>query len=711
MTADRLTQPRIDHQHDRSPGDFMLGISRHASHSQGKRTDRSTSLERGSMHFFALALIATTLVTANSFVGTQSFAQESPPAEKKLADTKSADSKPVEATQADTGKELEQQQKQLATQYAKLEELFIRMSELEATTNPTRASLLMQAAQMSKQLATQQRLLQAGDLLAKGQFSRAIPEQEASRENLKKLLELLQSENRSSRLKDERKRLEDVLKDIRRIENIQRATRGRTESGQDREAAANDQRDLEQQLGNSEKDLQSEDSKGKSSQEGSSDETKPTDKPSKSDDSKEGNPKKPDSSESPDSPGKESKDNDGKGSESKGNDSKDAQGKDSQGKGADPKDSDPKDMDANKPESGDAKQEGLDPKNKDPKPSDSKDADSNGNDSKDTNSKDGESKPADSKQAQSSDNASDDGSEESGEDSDESKPSAGNPPSREEQARKRVQRARKRMQQAEKKLREDKRKDAIEEQQKAEEELQKAIAELERILTQLREEEIERALVDLETRLKRMYDLEKTIRDQTEKLANLTGEDKDRQLEIQANKLSIEQMKVVMEGQRALLLLQDEGSSQAFPEALEQVNRDAQMVAKKLVAADVSSSTQGIQDEVLGALEEMLESLKQVQKKREEQKQEQQGGGQQGGGNPEDQPLVDKLAELRLIKTLQLRVNRRTDRLANESNSSNDLIGEVGDPQLREQVQELSTRQQKIQDVTREILLEKAKKN
>ncbi|MBM3965367.1 MAG: hypothetical protein FJ308_09925 [Planctomycetes bacterium] len=691
MTADSLTQSRIDHHYGRSHGDFVLGISHHATHSLGKRTSRSPFLASRALSVFAVSFFAATLVAVNGFVGTQSFAQDAPPADTESADKKSAGSKPVEAAQADTGKELEQQQKQLATQYAKLEEIFIRMSELEATTNPTRASLLMQAAQMSKQLATQQRLLQAGDLLAKGQFSRAIPEQEASRENLKKLLELLQSENRSSRLKDERKRLEDVLKDIRRIENIQRATRGRTESGQDREAAANDQRDLEQQLGNSERDLQSEDSKGKSSQEGSSDETKPTDKPSKSDDSKKGNSKKPDSPERSDSPGKESKDSNDKGSESK--------------------DAAPKDMDAYKPESGDSKEEGLDPKNKDSKPSDSKNADS-----KDANSKDGESKPADSKsadskQSESPDNASDDGSEESSEDSDESKPSAGKPPSREEQARKRVQRARKRMQQAEKKLREDKRKDAIEEQQKAEEELQKAIAELERILTQLREEEIERALVDLETRLKRMYDLEKTIRDQTEKLANLTGEDKDRQLEIQANKLSIEQMKVVMEGQRALLLLQDEGSSQAFPEALEQVNRDAQMVAKRLVAADVSSSTQGIQDEVLGALEEMLESLKQVQKKREDQKQEQQGGAQQGGGNPEDQPLVDKLAELRLIKTLQLRVNRRTDRLANESNSSNDLVGEVGDPQLREQVQELSTRQQKIQDVTREILLEKAKKN
>ena len=93
-------------------------------------------------------------------------------------------------------KELEQQQKQLAQRFGKLEELFIRMSELEAAANPTRAGLLMQAAQMSKQLATLQRLSVAGDLLSQGQFTRAIQEQEAGRENLRKLLELLQSENR-----------------------------------------------------------------------------------------------------------------------------------------------------------------------------------------------------------------------------------------------------------------------------------------------------------------------------------------------------------------------------------------------------------------------------------------------------------------------------------------------------------------------------------
>jgi hypothetical protein len=470
--------------------------------------------------------------------------------------------------------ELQKQQKALATQYANLEEIFSRMSQLEAATNPTRAALLLQAAQMSKQLATQQRMIQASELLAKGQYSRAIPEQEASRDNLKKLLELLQSENRSSRIKDERKKLEDVLKDIRRIENIQKATRGRTEAGQDKDTAAKDQADLEKQLEKTQKDLT--DKKDQSDQSDKSDQSDQTDQSDRSDQSDRTDQQKP--------------------------------------------------------------------------------------------------------------------------------------KSKEEQARERVQKARQQMQKAEKNLKNNKRKEAIEEQQQAEEELQQAIKELEKILMQLREEEIERTLVDLETRLKRMAEWEKSIRDQTEKLDQLSGEDKDRQLEIQANKLSTEQLKVSMEGQRAMLLLKDEGSSQAFPEALEQVIRDSQMVVTRLGQADVSKSTQSIQDEILGALDEMLQSLKEVQKKREENKQQRQNGGQGSGGSPQEDPLVEQIAELRLIKTLQVRVNKRTDRLADESNNNEDLIGQVSDPRLQEELKELANRQEKIQTVTRDILLEAAKK-
>jgi DNA repair exonuclease SbcCD ATPase subunit len=534
--------------------------------------------------------------------------------------------------------ELQKEQKALATQYANLEEVFLRMSQLEGATNPTRAALLMQAAQMSKQMATQQRMSQASDLLAKGQYSRAIPEQEASRENLKKLLELLQSENRSSRIKDERKRLEDVLKDIRRIENIQRATRGRTEAGQDKDSAAEDQKDLEKQLETAENDLGEKGDKGekgekgeKGDKSGKQEKTDPSDPSDPTDPS--GKQEKTDPSDPTDPSGKQEK--------------------------TDP--SDPTDPSG--------KQEKTDPSD----PSDP--TDPSGKQEKSTQGE-----------------------------------KSNKPPSKEEQAKERVQKARERMQKAEKNLRAEKRKEAIEEQQQAEEELQQAIAELEKILMQLREEEIERTLVDLETRLKRMSEWETTIRQATEKLEKLSGEDKDRQLEIQASKLSTEQLKVAMEGQRAMLLLKDEGSSQAFPEALEQVIADAQLVVNRLVASDVSVSTQSIQDEILGALDEMIESLQEVQKKRDEKKQQnQRQGPSDSGGQQQEESLVGKIAELRLIKTLQMRVNRRTGRLADESNQGEDLIGQVTDSRLQEELRELAKRQEKIQSVTRDILLEAAK--
>ncbi|MFN7732410.1 MAG: hypothetical protein ACK5OB_10935, partial [Pirellula sp.] len=237
-----------------------------------------------------------------------------------------------------TNQELEQQQKQLAVQYAKLEEMFLRMSELEAASNPTRAGLLMQAAQLSKQLATQQRMAQASDLLGKGQFSRAIPELESSRENLKKLLELLQSENRSSRIKDERKRLEDVLKDIRRVENIQRATRGRTEAGQNRDDAANDQRDLEQQLGQSESDLKADNE---------SEENKNSD--GKNPDGKNPDGKNP-AGKNPDGKHPDGKNPDGKNPDGKNPDGKNPDGKNPDGKNPDGKNPDGKNPDGKNPD-------------------------------------------------------------------------------------------------------------------------------------------------------------------------------------------------------------------------------------------------------------------------------------------------------------------------------------------------------------------------
>jgi hypothetical protein len=266
------------------------------------------------------------------------------------------------------------------------------------------------------------------------------------------------------------------------------------------------------------------------------------------------------------------------------------------------------------------------------------------------------------------------------------------------------------MEKAQQKLDENNRNEAVEEQQAAEKELREAVEELEKILRQLREEEIERSLVDLETRLRKMNEMQKQVRNETQRLFELTGDARDRNLEIQSNKLSIEQGKIVMEGQRALLLLQDEGSSTAFPEAMEQIVKDCQQVAKRLASGNVSESTQTLEDEVIAGLEELLESLKQVQKKREENEKKMQGMQQGQPQDPKDQPLVDSLAELRLLKTLQLRINRRTQSVAKQLDLAEDAIGQVQSPDLKSELEDLAARQQKVYEVTRDILI-KASQN
>jgi DNA repair exonuclease SbcCD ATPase subunit len=547
-------------------------------------------------------------------------------------------------------KDLELQQKQLAQRFGKLEELFIRMSELEATANPTRAGLLMQAAQMSKQLATLQRLSVAGDMLSQGQFTRAIQEQEASRENLKKLLELLQSENRSSRLRDERARIEEIQNEIRRLEQIQRSQTARTENGQELKQAAADQKDIKDQLDKVDSQLgPKQDDSSKPSDDKPSDDKPSDDKPS---DDKPSDDKPSDDKPSDDKPS-DSKPSDSKPSDSKPSDSKPSDSKPSDSKPSDSKPSDSKPSDS--------------------KPSDSKPSDSKPSDSKPSDSKPSDSKPSDSKPSDQSEDASGDKSDQ---------PSK--PESREERAKKRVQKAKQKMQEAEDNLKQENREEAVKDQLAAE---------------------------TVETRLRKMLELQKAVREETGRLDNLTGDFKERSLEIQANKLSIEQLKVVMEGQRALLLLQDEGSSTAFPEALEQVNLDAQLVSKRLTQANVSLTTQVIEDEVIGALEEMLESLDQVQKKREEKKKQpkKQRQQQQAGGEQEE-PLVDDISEIKLLKTLQLRINRRTQSLAKEANNSEDVVGQVGDAGLLGELADLAGRQQKIHEVTRDILLKTAKR-
>jgi hypothetical protein len=270
--------------------------------------------------------------------------------------------------------------------------------------------------------------------------------------------------------------------------------------------------------------------------------------------------------------------------------------------------------------------------------------------------------------------------------------------SRARRSRQRLQEAEKRMREARKKLEKADRSGARADQQKAIEELETARAELEEILRQLREEEVERLLVQLETRVRLMLRAERGILTAVETLiANTAMAARERQLE--GVRIGREQEDVAAEVMRALALLRDDGSAVAVPEALRQIHDDCVQAASRLSRGSINGETTGIVTDIVDGLEELLAAL---EKSRREQEQRQQEGGAQGrAAEPGEQPLVDQLAELKMLRSLQLRVNGRTQRFSQLLDEGAERATE---PELREALARLAERQRAIEKAARDIV-------
>ena len=260
------------------------------------------------------------------------------------------------------------------------------------------------------------------------------------------------------------------------------------------------------------------------------------------------------------------------------------------------------------------------------------------------------------------------------------------------------------MRDAEQRLEEAKRDEAIEDQVEARRLLEQAKAELEQILRQLREEEIERTLAMLESRFRKMLEMQLKVYDDTRRLSQIPVNQRGNQVVVQAGRLGAQELRIVNEAERALLLLREEGSSVAFPEAVAQMRADMEQIAERLTRTKLDRITLGLEEDVIAALEEMIESLQKAQQEAEERRQQQQQQQQQQG-SPQDQPLVDAIAELKMIRALQLRVNKRTQRYARLLDEPDNPVGQATDNELIESLSKLSEREERIRKLTRDIVL------
>lgn len=711
-----------------------------------------------------LQTVSLSFAFALATVGQVSVGQE------KSTDPKSAETKPGDSNGI---VDLTAKQSEIANRYKILEQKLFTLHEFEMAENPDRANLLKRAFEQSQENLTLKELETVLPLIEKKNLAGAKTKQLEALQDLKLLLELLQSEDRSKRIRDEEERIKEYIEEVDRLLRIQKGLRSQAENGVDekklsksQEKTAKRTNDLSKQLeqdGQSESDSQNSESENNENnnqspqdgeqknpngdmnpmENGENQETKNGDQKNGEDggekketgEPKNGEPKSGDMKDpmsdqkTPMDNGEAQKNENGQNSETmpkSGENSQSQQGEPMKSNGE------------NKPmQSGENKEPGKQAGEKEGNekdPQEQKPMDSNGEEKKpseeqkpmdqngDMNKSDPNSqKSEDSEQSQKSESqnqSQNQQNQQQNQNQNESQQNQNEQQNQQQQEQeknpvlKKLKAAEENMKKAQLKLEEAKRNESIEEMKKAEQELAQAKKDLEEILRQLREEEMERTLAALEGRFRKMLEAEIRIYEATKRLDQVVPEQRKSEFFVQSGKLSLEQREVSREADRALTLLLDEGSSLAFPETVEQMRDDMLQVSQMLSEAKVNRLTQELEEEIIDALDYMIAAIVQAQEELEEQKEQQeqqQQQQQQQQMDPNEMPLVNQIQELKMIKGLQERINKRHGRYSRLLDDPEDIVGETNDPDIQAALLKLSERQKELQKLTRDIVLGKDK--
>lgn len=348
-----------------------------------------------------------------------------------------------------------------------------------------------------------------------------------------------------------------------------------------------------------------------------------------------------------------------------------------------------------------------DPKDGKPQDNKPKDGKPNKSDPKDGKPKDGQGQPKDGppkdgkpKDGQAKDGQPKEGQPKDGEpkDGEGSKSKPGDKKDDEQDAgvpKKRIQDANESQSKAKDKIEKNERQEAVNDQEDAKTKLEQARKKLEEILRQMREEEIERVLADLQKRCEKMLQMQEIVNAGTKQIhTRIYSLGKpEREDEQNSRRLSEDEDKIVHEADNAIAVIEAEGTAVAFIEVFHQVRNDMMQVSRRLGRVDPGQETQMIEDDVVVTLKEMIEAFKKQQQEQRDKKET-----QQNNGTPPPQELIDKLAELRMIKAMQMRVNTRTVQWSKRYEGE-----EARDPVIIIELNDLAKRQLRIWNVTDNI--------
>ncbi len=614
--------------------------------------------------------------------------------------------------------DLSQSQLQLLRDFERFEKALYDVAEFSRRTDPDQAELLYRARSQSQE----QRILDEMRLLSDSLRPQAdgkvvigdSPEKQVEViARLQTLLKVLQSADERDRLQREIERIQDLLKGTNALIGKQRDLRSDTGRGGDTQQLSEREQKLIEEARKLAQKIDEQDAQRR----GESPDSKPGEKPSpdqKPGDPQDGQPKsgdqKPGDEKSPD------------GQPQDGSSPMDP--KPGEQKPGEPMPGEPKPGEPGSPTSGDPQvppsgEKKPEPNNAEQKPGDQRPGEQKPSDQQPTEKKPGDQKPMDGRspsegaEGKPSDQPPQPGEQQPGQPpkgqsppelgqqkpGEQSSPQTGEERPREGKqtpGRQELEEAREQMQRALEELDKQNREGSTEAQQQALAQLEKVKARLEEILRQLREEENELLLASLEARFQKLRKAQMQVNVETVRLAKSITEDRSRH-DDRAIALSRDQREIVVDAEKALSLLKEEGSSVAFPEAIEQMRDNMLTVAERLNGGDTGSTTQIIEELIVETLDEMILAMQQeMEKAKDKDKQKQQQNQQQQ--QDDEQALINELAELKMIRSLQNQINRLTREIGRE------LDGEqAGDPSLKKMTEDLARRQKRLQDATYDL--------
>jgi len=112
---------------------------------------------------------------------------------------------------------------------------------------------------------------------------------------------------------------------------------------------------------------------------------------------------------------------------------------------------------------------------------------------------------------------------------------------------------------------------------------------------------------------------------------------------------------------------------------------------------DVGKVTQTVEEDICATLRDMIKALEKAKQDMKDKK-NQPNKGQPSQGQPQDQKLLDQIAELKMIRSMQMRVNGRTELYGKQYEGE-----QAGLPEIRRELRELGERQERIFEITNKI--------